>query len=158
MKIVKIGFRGLLRLLARHCILPSLRISLYRLSGIKIGKNVFVNMDVWFMDDYQSNLIEIEDGVSIAPYVSIIAVSSPNYPFIKKIYDISKKEKVLIKEGAWIGAGAVILPGVTIGKGSIIGANAVVTKDVDDFAIMTGIPAKKVGDIRDKPASKTNEN
>ena len=51
---------------------------------------------------------------------------------------------VLIKRGAWIGAGATILPGVTIGKYAIVGAASVVTHDVPDFAVAVGNPAKVI--------------
>lgn len=51
---------------------------------------------------------------------------------------------VLIREGAWIGAGATILPGVCVGKHAIVGAMSVVTKDVPDFAVVVGSPAKVV--------------
>jgi len=51
-------------------------------------------------------------------------------------------KKVRIKEGAFIGIGAKIMPGVTIGKKAVIGANAVVTKDVPDYEIWGGVPAK----------------
>lgn len=51
---------------------------------------------------------------------------------------------VLIQKGAWIGAGATILPGISIGKHAIVGAAAVVTKDVPDYAIVVGNPAKVV--------------
>ena len=51
---------------------------------------------------------------------------------------------VLIKEGAWIGAGATILPGVSVGKYAIVGACAVVTKDVPDYAVVVGTPARVV--------------
>ena len=47
-----------------------------------------------------------------------------------------------IKQNVWIGEKASIMPGVTIGKGAIVGANAVVTKDVPDFAVVGGNPAK----------------
>jgi acetyltransferase-like isoleucine patch superfamily enzyme len=49
---------------------------------------------------------------------------------------------VLVKQGADIGTGAVLLPGVTVGRGAIVGAGAVVTRDVQDFAIVAGVPAK----------------
>ena len=55
-----------------------------------------------------------------------------------------KKGNVIIKDGVWIGADVLISPGVTIGTNSIIGANSVVTKDVPDFAIVGGIPAKVI--------------
>jgi acetyltransferase-like isoleucine patch superfamily enzyme len=44
----------------------------------------------------------------------------------------------------------VLLPGVEIGTGAIVGANAVVTKDVDPFAIVAGVPARKIGDVRER--------
>src|SRR5581483_7421136 len=59
----------------------------------------------------------------------------------------------LIKEGASLGSGSVILCGITIGKGALVGAGAVVTKDVPDFTIVTGVPAKVRGDVR-KPKKK----
>lgn len=52
------------------------------------------------------------------------------------------KEKVIIKNDVWIGKRVVIMPGVTIGNGVIIGACAVVTKDVPDYAVVAGVPAK----------------
>ena len=51
------------------------------------------------------------------------------------------ERKVTINNDVWIGTRAIIMPGVTIGKGSIIGANAVVTKDVPDYAVVAGVPA-----------------
>ena len=59
-----------------------------------------------------------------------------------------KVEKTLIRRGASIGSNATILPGLTIGASALVGAGAVVTKDVPDFAIVAGVPAKIVGDTR----------
>ena len=59
-------------------------------------------------------------------------------------------DEVIIKKNAYIGAGAIILPGVTIGESSIVAAGAVVTKDVPPRTIVTGIPAKVVGSIDEK--------
>ncbi len=53
-------------------------------------------------------------------------------------------KEVIIKNDVWIGANSVIMPGVTIGNGAIVGAGAVVTKDVPDYAIVVGIPAKVI--------------
>ena len=55
---------------------------------------------------------------------------------------------VLVKQGASIGSGAVVMCGVTIGRQAVIGAGAVVTKDVPDHAIVAGVPARVMGDIR----------
>ena len=54
------------------------------------------------------------------------------------------KQKVTICDDVWIGARVIILPGITIGKGSIIGAGAVVTKDVPEFVIAAGVPARVI--------------
>jgi acetyltransferase-like isoleucine patch superfamily enzyme len=56
----------------------------------------------------------------------------------------------LIKEGASLGSGSVILCGVTIGKEAMVGAGAVVTKDVPDYAVVAGVPARVRGDVRQK--------
>ena len=53
-------------------------------------------------------------------------------------------KSILVRRGAWIGAGTIILPGVTIGKNSVVGAGSVVTKDIDDFCVAVGSPAKVV--------------
>ena len=52
---------------------------------------------------------------------------------------------VTIEDHAWIGVRAIILPGITIGKGSVVGAGSVVTKSVEDYTIVAGMPAKKIG-------------
>jgi len=56
----------------------------------------------------------------------------------------------VVKNGASIGSGAVIMGGVTIGTHAMVGAGAVVTHDVPDYAIVVGVPAKVVGDVREK--------
>jgi acetyltransferase-like isoleucine patch superfamily enzyme len=53
---------------------------------------------------------------------------------------------VIIEDDCWVGANSIILPGVTIGQGSIIAAGSVVTKDVEAFSIVGGVPAKKIKD------------
>ena len=61
-----------------------------------------------------------------------------------------KVVKTTVKRRASIGSNATIIAGVTIGEGSLIGAGAVVTKDVPDFAIVAGVPARVIGDVRKK--------
>lgn len=61
-----------------------------------------------------------------------------------------KVEETRVKRRASIGSNATIVCGITIGEGALVGAGAVVTKDVADFAIVVGVPARQVGDVRDK--------
>lgn len=58
--------------------------------------------------------------------------------------------KTIVKKRASIGSNATIIAGVTIGEGALVGAGAVVTKDVPDFAIVAGIPARVIGDVRER--------
>ena len=88
--------------------------------------------------------IEIGDYCSISQHVSIIASNHE----IKKHKEISsqpwdlKNNFVLIKDGAWIGANSIILPGVTVGFGAVVGAGSLVNKDIPDYAVAFGNPAK----------------
>ena len=103
-------------------------------SSIKIGKRVFINSNLLAM---ARGGITIEDDVQIAANVQLL---SNNHD----VYDrqVLTCKPILIKEGAWIGAGASILPGICIGKHAIVGAASVVTKDVPDYAVVVGNPAK----------------
>ena len=63
---------------------------------------------------------------------------------------VTLPKKIVIGDDVWIGAGVVILPGITLAKGSVIGANAVVTKDTEEYGIYMGVPARKFRDRRSK--------
>ena len=102
----------------------------------KIGKNVFINFDCIFLD---LGGITIEDNVQIAPKVSLL---SEGHPISSKDRQSLVPGPIHIKKNAWIGAGAIILQGVTIGENAIVAAGAVVSKDVPDNMIVGGIPAK----------------
>ena len=105
-------------------------------SSMKIGKRVFINSNLLAM---ARGGITIENDVQIAANVQLL---SNNHD----IYDrqVLTCKPILIKEGVWIGAGASILPGICIGKHAIIGAASVVTKDVPDYAVVVGNPAKVI--------------
>jgi len=66
-------------------------------------------------------------------------------------------ELTRVKRRASIGSNATIVSGITIGEGALVGAGAVVTKDVPDFAIVAGVPARVVGDVREKAAQLSGE-
>lgn len=102
----------------------------------KIGKNVFINFDCVFLD---LGGINIEDGVFIAPKVSLLTEGHPISPVARHSLTVAP---IHIKRNAWIGANATIMQGVTIGENAIVAAGAVVTKDVPDNAVVAGVPAK----------------
>ena len=106
------------------------------INNIVIGKNVFINNNFLAM---ARGGITIEDDVQIAANVQII--TNNHDPYDRAILTCMP---VTVREGAWIGAGASIMPGVTVGKHAIVGAAAVVTKDVPDYGVAVGNPAKVI--------------
>jgi acetyltransferase-like isoleucine patch superfamily enzyme len=127
-----------------------LRIFFFRLAGYKIGERVYIGEGLLISDKLNSkNYFEINDRVAISPRVTIITHSDPNNSFLTKIIP-KKKGKVKICKDAWIGAGAIILPGITIGEASVVGSGAVVTKNVEPYSIVGGVPAKLIKMVRKK--------
>jgi len=119
----------------------------WRKCGYTIGKNTGLGPDclIWAWHHLDTDNVIIEDDVSIGPRVMIITRTHPtsqieNYGRVMS----SIPGKVIIKRGAWIGAGAIILPNVTIGERAIVGAGAVVTKDVPPYTVVAGVPAKVI--------------
>ena len=106
------------------------------ISSMKIGKGVFINSNCLAM---ARGGITIEDGVQIAANVQLLSNNHDPYDL-----QVLTCKPVLIKEQAWIGAGATILPGVCVGKHAVVGAASVVTKDVPDYAVAVGNPAKVI--------------
>jgi len=145
-------------------------------SGAKIGnnciisKNVYVDLGVSIGNNtkIQNNVsifqgVTIEDGVFIGPHVCFTNDKVPraiNLDGTLKAGGESacdwKLAKTLVKNGASIGAGTVILPGVTIGKFAMVGAGSVVTKDVPDQGLVYGSPAELKGYVC-KCGSKLNQ-
>ncbi|MDP2385388.1 MAG: DapH/DapD/GlmU-related protein [Bacteroidota bacterium] len=108
---------------------------------INIGKNVFINHACSFLD---MGGITIEDNVLLGPKVNLITENHPLDPNDRKTL-ICKP--ILIKQNAWIGAGATILPGVTIGENSVVAAGALVNADVPPNTVVGGIPAQHIKNI-----------
>lgn len=101
---------------------------------IKIGKNVYINGNFLAM---ARGGITIEDDVQIAANVQL--VTNNHDPYDRAVLTC---KPIYIKKGAWIGAGATVLPGISIGRYAIVGASSVVTTDVPDYAVVAGNPAK----------------
>jgi acetyltransferase-like isoleucine patch superfamily enzyme len=123
--------------------LPSMRVMFYRANGVNIGRNVFIGTDV-LLDPVRPDLIYLEDYVSLAGRNSILTHSDPTKPIRDLGMLDAEFAPVIVKRGAWIAIGAMILPGVTIGENAIVAAGAVVTKDIPANAIAGGIPAKVI--------------
>jgi acetyltransferase-like isoleucine patch superfamily enzyme len=107
-------------------------------SGSYVGRFAHVNAGL---------SVVIEDQVLIADRVHISDHQHAHADLSRAIVaqGVTDPEPVRIGEGSWLGVGAVIMPGVTIGRGAIVAANAVVTRDVGEFEIVGGVPARVIG-------------
>lgn len=110
---------------------------LFRLSGIRIGRGGFIGMG-GYMEDYQPQNVVIEDGVTVSFGVTFIAHG------VKRGLTEHQKH-IILRQGAYIGAASVLIPGIEIGRAAIVGAGSVVTKDVPPGAIVAGSPARILG-------------
>ncbi|MBD0831208.1 acyltransferase [Aestuariibaculum sp. TT11] len=104
---------------------------------IKIGLNSAINRGCYL--DGRGGL-DIGDNVSISPGVQLITathdVNSPDFKYITK--------EIKIEKHVWIGTNAIIMPGITLGEGVVVAAGAVVTKSVEPYHIVGGVPAKVI--------------
>ncbi len=141
--------------------------------GATIGKGNKFWRDVW-IDDYKNLImgnnitlgksvmlisaggITIEDEVMIAHGAQIISAGHQICPSSESLrFSGLSVDSINIRKGAWIGAGAIVLPGVQIEEGAIVGAGSVVTRSVSKFSIVAGNPATYIGsrNLRADPAT-----
>lgn len=110
--------------------------------NVNIGNHVHIGNGVRIQNNvsiYEG--VELEDHVFCGPSCVFTNVATPRSKFpVNGAY-----KKTLIKEGASLGANSTIVCGHTVGKYALIGSGAVVTKDVKDYALMVGVPAKQIG-------------
>lgn len=116
---------------------------------VKIGSKVKIQAFVFIPEG-----VTIEDGVFIGPHVCFTndiypRAINPDGSLMQA--DDWEIVPTLVKYGASIGANATLLCGITIGEHALIGAGAVVTHDVPAYAIVAGVPARTVGDVRERP-------
>jgi maltose O-acetyltransferase len=142
---------------ASACRVALLRRWIFNKAGrrINVGEGVFFSgnksincgNDVGFGEGcriYAGGGLTIGSQVMIAPYVTLI---TSNHRYMTQFDTSGHHEEykpIVIKDDVWIGERAIILPGVTIGCGAIVGAGAVVTKDVPDWCVVGGNPAKVI--------------
>ena len=117
-------------------------------AGCSLGQNVFIGNDVRIGDrvKIQNNVsvydaVTIEDEVFCGPSMVFTNVYNPRASFARK----DQYRPTLVRRGATLGANCTIVCGVTIGEYAFIAAGAVVNRDVPDFALMAGVPARQTG-------------
>ncbi|HKB88276.1 MAG TPA: acyltransferase [Patescibacteria group bacterium] len=149
-----------------HVPFHTIRKFFYILSGMKIGKGSVVHMWANFFDPTG---ILIGDDTIIGDHVfldgrakltignhvdmaSSVMIYNSEHDLEKENFE-ARTEPVTIEDYVFIGPRAIILPGVKVGRGSVVAAGAVVTKDVPDFAIVGGVPAKIIGERKNKNPS-----
>lgn len=120
-----------------------------KLCGFTIGNKVYIGHDLIIasiISERSCNLI-IGDQVAIGPRVTILLSSDANWSnLMDKIKPI--RSTVILEDNCWVGAGVIIMPGITIGKSAIVGSGAVVTKNVLPYTVVAGVPAKFIKHIK----------
>ena len=117
------------------------------------GKMVYANYHLTCVDDTH---IYVGDYTMFGPNVTIATAGHPILPELRQqMYQYNMP--VHIGKCCWIGAGAIIMPGVTVGEGAMIGAGSVVTHDIPAWTIATGNPAKVVKQIPERRTKINNE-
>lgn len=123
---------------------PGVKILSLEQGRIIIGKNVSFNFDC-YLSAVKSKVV-IGDNVLFGPSI-VVVNDNHNFRLGQLIREQGLNTKdIIIGNDVWIGAKAVILAGVTIGDGAVIAAGSVVTKDVEAYTIVGGVPAKKIKD------------
>lgn len=133
----------------------------YKKLGVNLKKNSRLSLDVKVIGNYNNlhldenaeintgcfliakDIISLGKNSTLAYNVSVLTSANPNGPHNKlsRVYP-KIQAPVLIGSDTWVGASAIILPGVTIGDYCVIAAGSVVNKDVPDYSVVAGVPAK----------------
>ena len=113
---------------------------------VHFGSRVYANFNLTLVDDTH---IYVGDGVMFGPNVTVCTGTHPVHPELRA-RQAQYNLPVHIGSYVWVGAGAVILPGVTIGEGSVIGAGAVVTQDIPANVVAAGVPCRVLRPITEQ--------
>jgi maltose O-acetyltransferase len=111
--------------------------------NIRLGAGAFVNYNAVFLD---CATITIGDRAQIGPAVQLLAADHPTDAEIRR-QGLENAEPITIGDDAWLGGGAIVLPGVTVGRNSVIGAGSVVTKDVPENVVAAGNPCRVIREL-----------
>ncbi len=113
---------------------------------VHFGRNVYCNFGVTMVDDTH---IYVGDYTMFGPHVTVATAGHPILPELRE-QAYQYNVPVHIGRNCWLGAGVLVMPGVTIGDGSVIGAGSVVTKDIPPNVIAVGNPCRVLREIGDK--------
>ncbi len=113
---------------------------------VHFGKNVYANYNITLVDDTH---IYVGDNTMFGPNVVLATAGHPVLPELRElVYQYNLP--IHIGRNCWLGAGTIVLPGVTIGDNSVIGAGSVVTKDIPANVVAVGNPCKVLREINDR--------
>lgn len=136
---------------ARDAFFPRWRNQLLRWCGYRVGCDVYIADGLMIVEELaERDNLAIGDRVSIGPRVTLVTSSHPNRSRIAPVAPVARGP-VTIEADAWIGAGAIILPGVRIGRGAVVGAGSVVTRDIAPLAVVGGQPARPIRTLSAPP-------
>lgn len=113
---------------------------------VHFGKNVYANFNLTLVDDTH---IYVGDNTMFGPNVTIATGGHPILPELR-VQGYQYNASVRIGKNCWIGAGAIIVPGVTIGDNVVIGAGSVVTKDIPSNVVAVGNPCKVLREVGER--------
>jgi acetyltransferase-like isoleucine patch superfamily enzyme len=141
---VRFGKNWMLERVASSFPIPSWRVALHRLRGMKIGQNVYIGYDVIF-DRIHPDLVIIEDYAEIGDRCIISAHSRGSLLLLDEYP--RGTAAVRIGRGAWIAPGCIILQGVEIGERSVVGTGSVVIRSIPPRSVAVGVPAKVIKNV-----------
>lgn len=111
--------------------------------NIKLGENVFININNYFMDGAE---ITLGNNVFVGPSCGFYTASHP-LDAEDRNKGLEKASPISIGNNVWVGGNVSVMPGVTIGDGSVVGAGSVVTKDIPENVLAAGVPCKVIREI-----------
>ncbi len=134
------------KMLAKMAPINRVRIFGLRLCGVTVGADVYVGEDlilVCTLSREGATQLSIGDRVSIGPRVTLILSAHPNASRLSRLIG-TNSGAIRLGNDCWLGAGAIIHPGVSLAEGAVVGSGSVVTRSVERFTMVGGVPARAI--------------